>query len=208
MFGAVLGPRGTRVLRDPVRRPVLLALVLLALAPTTVEADRIHLKSGQDFEVDRWWEQGGALYYERLGGIVAVPRGDVERIERSPAPGSASPSTPAPPAAAPLSPAAPRPCDPFEPLVTRGAVPCGSPRPDPCEVRFPKVGYPETAIYAWAACRGYTTASGQILSPDLFVVTVTAAPGFTHKRFVAGPDRDRRHVYTQNGTITAIQIQP
>jgi hypothetical protein len=42
---------------------------------------RIHLRSGVSFDVPRWWYQGDLLYYERFGGVVSVPRSDVERIE-------------------------------------------------------------------------------------------------------------------------------
>lgn len=180
------------------RGRALLLLVVLSLAPIDVGADRVYLRSGQDFEVERWWEQGDRFFYQRLGGIVAIPRADVERVERSET--SAPLSTPAP------RDAAPRACDPFEPLVTaKGAVPCLAPRPDPCEPRFPKVGYPETTIYAWAACRGYATTDGRVLSPDLFAVRVTPVGGITEKEFVVGPERSRTHISTRNGTITAIR---
>jgi hypothetical protein len=177
--------------------PVLL-LILLWLAPIDAGADRVHLKSGQDFEVEQWWEQGDRFFYQRLGGIVAIPRGDVERVERTEMPAAQK-------AGAPQD-VMPRPCDPFDPLITaKGAVPCVSPRPDPCEPRFPKVGYPEAAIYGWAACRGYTTTAGRVLSSDLFRVSVTLVSGAIEKQFVVGPERSRTHISTRNGTITAIQ---
>ncbi len=170
-------------------RYIVALLLLLSLVPIEVEADRVYLRSGQDFEVERWWEQGDTFLYQRLGGIVAIPRRDVERVERSEKP-------------APRPEAAPGPCDPFEPLVTKGGrVPPCSPQPDPCGPRFPGIGHPETAIYAWAACRGYTTTEGRVLSPDLFTVTVTA----TEKQFVVGAGRSRAYISTRNGTITAIQ---
>ncbi|MGH7321526.1 MAG: hypothetical protein ACRELA_18150 [Candidatus Rokuibacteriota bacterium] len=42
---------------------------------------RIHLKSGSSFDVPRWWYKGDLLYYERFGGVISVPRSEVDRIE-------------------------------------------------------------------------------------------------------------------------------
>ena len=43
---------------------------------------RIHLKSGSSFDVPRWWYEGDLLYYERFGGVISVPRSEVDRIEQ------------------------------------------------------------------------------------------------------------------------------
>jgi hypothetical protein len=115
--------------------------ILLLVWPSVCTADRIHLKSGWDFDVDRWYYEGDSLYYERFGGVIAVKRSDVVRIEKSDsgpthlqAPGSAYTAPPgsteathrtplaSAPTAAPEAPIAPPP-DP-----SRGTPP-GTPLP-------------------------------------------------------------------------------
>jgi len=46
-----------------------------------VAADVIHLKSGSSVSVDQWWEQDGEIRYRRAGGIIGIPKNQVERIE-------------------------------------------------------------------------------------------------------------------------------
>jgi hypothetical protein len=60
---------------------LLSASLLVPAVVRSAAADRIYLKSGADFEVDRWWQEGDTVYYERFGGVIAIPKGDVERIE-------------------------------------------------------------------------------------------------------------------------------
>ena len=62
--------------------PILL-VVFLVTSAVVAHADRIYLKSGWDFDVDKWWEEGSTLYYERFGGTISVPKSDVLRIERN-----------------------------------------------------------------------------------------------------------------------------
>ena len=56
-----------------------LALILRVAAP--VAAYRIHMKSGWDFDVDKWWQEGDSIVYERFGGTISVLKRDVLRIE-------------------------------------------------------------------------------------------------------------------------------
>jgi hypothetical protein len=57
-------------------------LLVLVLMPIPALADRFHMKSGFDFDVDAWREDGDELVYERFGGEVRIKKADVARIER------------------------------------------------------------------------------------------------------------------------------
>jgi hypothetical protein len=47
-----------------------------------LSADRIYMKSGWDFDVDSWREEGDSIIYERFGGSITIKKADVLRIER------------------------------------------------------------------------------------------------------------------------------
>jgi tetratricopeptide (TPR) repeat protein len=106
--GYRLKPRAGRAL-------ALLTLVcgaILAPLPAPL-ADVIHMKNGSTVSVDQWWEQGGEIRYRRAGGIIGIPKSQVERIEATPR------SAPAPPRRSRLE---PPPGAAAAPLPERGAA--------------------------------------------------------------------------------------
>jgi len=82
----------------PARRARRAALVLLcagaALQPLWLEAEVLYLKNGGRLVVDRFWEEGDQILYERNGARFGFPRHLLERVERElkPPPGPPPPS--------------------------------------------------------------------------------------------------------------------
>lgn len=68
----------------PVPCAVVLLLALGVGLVGPVEADVIHLKNGQRIEVGAARDLGETVEFERYGGVVRIPKGDVERIVRGP----------------------------------------------------------------------------------------------------------------------------
>ncbi|HZE89819.1 MAG TPA: tetratricopeptide repeat protein, partial [Verrucomicrobiae bacterium] len=69
------------------------------------------MKNGARIPATQWWEQDGEIRYRRAGGVVGIPKDQIERIERDPsgsgARAGASPAAAALAAAAPTSPIEP-----------------------------------------------------------------------------------------------------
>jgi len=69
------------------------------------------MKNGARLHATQWWEQDGEIRYRRAGGVVGIPKDQIERIERDPsgsgARAGASPAAAALAAAAPTSPIEP-----------------------------------------------------------------------------------------------------
>ncbi|MCL4821507.1 MAG: hypothetical protein KJ067_20425 [Vicinamibacteria bacterium] len=59
---------------------------MLISAAATAAADVVELHNGRSFTADRTWEQGAQLFYERNGGVFAIPRELVRRVVREAAP--------------------------------------------------------------------------------------------------------------------------
>jgi len=70
------------------RARVLLGLIVsAALTPLpSAVADVIHLKNGSTVKVAQWWDQQGEIRYRRAGGVIGIPKDQIERIESSPNP--------------------------------------------------------------------------------------------------------------------------
>jgi tetratricopeptide (TPR) repeat protein len=82
----------------------LLSALLLGLAGVPLQAEVLFLKNGGRLVVDRYWEEGERIFYERNGAVFGFPRHLLERVERDPKPlpGAAAPQ-PEPEAAAPAT---------------------------------------------------------------------------------------------------------
>jgi tetratricopeptide (TPR) repeat protein len=90
---------GTGLSTEPSNaKPLLLlgAAILLAaaLAPSIILADTLYLTNGRTIEVDRYWEEGNQIYYERNGGVFGFPRSLLERVVRGAPGGPASKKQP------------------------------------------------------------------------------------------------------------------
>jgi tetratricopeptide (TPR) repeat protein len=55
---------------------------LFSLSLSPLLADTLYLTNGRRIEVDRYWEEGNQLYYERNGSVFGFPRSLLERVER------------------------------------------------------------------------------------------------------------------------------
>ncbi|MFQ5793219.1 MAG: hypothetical protein ACE5JI_22335, partial [Acidobacteriota bacterium] len=64
-------------------RRTLPAVVLVLLSSPPVVAHVLHLKNGNRIVVDRFWEEGDQILYERNGGVFGFPRSLLARVERS-----------------------------------------------------------------------------------------------------------------------------
>jgi len=86
------------------------ALVGVVLMTGGAGADVVRLKSGNAIEVDAWRDAGDAIEFSAGGGIVRVPKSEVERVEGRPTRGDlpmySAPAAPAPAPAALDRPAA------------------------------------------------------------------------------------------------------
>jgi hypothetical protein len=75
----------------------------LLLWTVSAGAGTIYLRDGRTIDdVETWWDADGQLYYERYGGAIGIPRGDVIRITgtskpRQPSVAPAPPARPGPP---------------------------------------------------------------------------------------------------------------
>ena len=76
------------------------ALVGVVLMTGGVGADVVRLKSGNAIEVDAWQDAGDAIEFSAGGGIVRIPKSEVERVEGRPTRGDlpmySAPAAPAP----------------------------------------------------------------------------------------------------------------
>jgi len=59
-------------------------LLLCVLLSHTARADVIHLRNGKKLSVERAWEDGGRIHYERNGNVFGFSKELVERIESGP----------------------------------------------------------------------------------------------------------------------------
>lgn len=82
-----------------VTTPGLITVSLLLLgAAVRLDAEVLYLKNGGRLTVDRYWEEGDRIFYERNGGTFGFPRHLLERVEREAKPQAGSQES-APPAA-------------------------------------------------------------------------------------------------------------
>ncbi len=56
-------------------------IVLVAYPFVCFSAFMIHLKNGQSFQTDRYWEDGGEIKFHRYGGVVGIKKDLVREIE-------------------------------------------------------------------------------------------------------------------------------
>ncbi|HEX9724666.1 MAG TPA: tetratricopeptide repeat protein [Vicinamibacteria bacterium] len=77
------------------RRQVLVAsslsLVFLATRGIT-SGETLHLKNGRTIEVDRYWEEGTQLYYQKNGSTFGFPSSLLERVEQNAPPRATDPA--------------------------------------------------------------------------------------------------------------------
>jgi len=155
--------------------PWLFVLFLASIA----HADRLYLKSGNDFAVESWREADGMIYYQRFGGTMAVPKEDVLKIESGPA--------------LPPTPPNPRP------------VPFGSPSTGPTAGQemfracspIPWIGEAESRIDSWLGCLG----PGFTRKRNMTVM----AGGDRTQHVIQYLGHTISYIYTTNGKITAYQ---
>lgn len=69
-------------LRRMARMTLTLATIVSPLLGTSAWADRIHLRTGDYFDVDGWREAGDYILYARFGGTITIHKDDVLRIEQ------------------------------------------------------------------------------------------------------------------------------
>ena len=65
------------------RRLLTAAFVMVSAISTALFADVLHLKNGRRIDVDRHWENGDQLYYEKKGSVFGFPKSLLDHIERS-----------------------------------------------------------------------------------------------------------------------------
>ena len=65
--------------------------LVLSVVCGVVQADRLHLDSGGQVDVEKWWVEGDFLFYDSDGGTVGIPRGSVVRIESRAVPARSAP---------------------------------------------------------------------------------------------------------------------
>ncbi len=56
--------------------------LLIALLASHLGAETLYLTNGRQIRVDRYWEEGSQIYYERNGSIFGFPSSLLERVER------------------------------------------------------------------------------------------------------------------------------
>jgi len=56
-------------------------IALVAYPFLCFSAYMIHLKNGQSFQTDRYWEDGGEIKFHRYGGVVGIKKDLVREIE-------------------------------------------------------------------------------------------------------------------------------
>ena len=56
--------------------------LLIALLASPLGAETLYLTNGRQIQVDRHWEEGSQIYYERNGSIFGFPSSLLERVER------------------------------------------------------------------------------------------------------------------------------
>jgi hypothetical protein len=56
-------------------------IALMAYPFVCFSAFMIHLKNGQSFQTDRYWEDGGEIKFHRYGGVVGIKKDLVREIE-------------------------------------------------------------------------------------------------------------------------------
>ncbi|HEV8306901.1 MAG TPA: hypothetical protein VGW35_04490 [Methylomirabilota bacterium] len=83
-------------------RLLTLALVVALVGSAPAGADVLHLRNGGRIEVRAWRDAGDAVEFERFGGVVRIPREDIERIERDPRTPGAPGGMGAPPSGGPV----------------------------------------------------------------------------------------------------------
>ncbi len=64
-------------------------VLLITLLAPPLSAETLHLTNGRQIQVERYWEEGKQIYYERNGSIFGFPSSLLERVDR----GDARPAT-------------------------------------------------------------------------------------------------------------------
>ena len=64
-------------------------VLLITLLVPPLNAEILHLTNGRQIQVERYWEEGKQIYYERNGSIFGFPSSLLERVDR----GAARPAT-------------------------------------------------------------------------------------------------------------------
>jgi len=67
--------------------PIGLALVAALAAPAALYADVIHLKNGNQLQVEGWRDAGDSIEFMMGGGIVRISKAEVQKIDGRPARG-------------------------------------------------------------------------------------------------------------------------
>lgn len=63
-------------------KKLLILFLSLLLCPVSASADVVVFKNGKRIETKEAWEENGQIKCHPYGGVVAYPKGQVERIER------------------------------------------------------------------------------------------------------------------------------
>ena len=60
-----------------------LSMMLLLLASPITAREILYLTNGRQITVERFWEEGDQIFYEKKGNGVCVPRARLERVDRA-----------------------------------------------------------------------------------------------------------------------------
>ena len=84
MVPALLSRHTLRRLRDmkPAAPTALLIALLIVLIDTPLDAETLYLTNGRKIQVERYWEEGNQIYYERNGSIFGFPSSLLDRVDR------------------------------------------------------------------------------------------------------------------------------
>jgi tetratricopeptide (TPR) repeat protein len=63
-------------------KPALPTVLLIVLFARPVGTETLHLTNGRQIQVDRYWEEGRQIYYERNGSIFGFPSSLLDRVDR------------------------------------------------------------------------------------------------------------------------------
>jgi len=58
-------------------------LLVTLIVPSLLDADTIFFKDGSRLDLERVWEEDDYVKYVLYGDVISIPKGDVERIEKS-----------------------------------------------------------------------------------------------------------------------------
>ncbi len=80
MVPALFSRRTLRRFRELKLAPPTALLLLVVLLATPLGAEMLYLTNGRQIQVERYWEEGNQVFYERNGSIFGFPSSLLERV--------------------------------------------------------------------------------------------------------------------------------